>query len=218
MEKAKAIEILWNYLKMNHTMTKVDLIVVFGCHDLQVAHRGSELFLEKLAPKILFTGGLGRITSSLWDTTEADKFAEIALEKGISANHILIENKSSNTGENIEYSKKLLETKKITVKNIIAVHKPYMERRTYAAIRKKWSDVNVIVTSPQKSFFEYCDYLEKYDTDPDTVINIMVGDLQRMDIYYKKGFQIYQEIPDNVWKAYYYLVKLGYTKQVIITS
>ncbi|MFL5811035.1 MAG: YdcF family protein, partial [Flavisolibacter sp.] len=49
----------------------------------------------------------------------------------------------------------------------------------------------------------------------DTVINIMVGDLQRIRIYPDKGFQVYQEIPDDVWEAYERLVELGYDKQLI---
>jgi hypothetical protein len=47
------------------------------------------------------------------------------------------------------------------------------------------------------------------------VINIMVGDLQRIKIYPEKGFQIYQEIPAEVWKAYERLVALGFDKHLI---
>ena len=43
----------------------------------------------------------------------------------------------------------------------------------------------------------------------------MVGDLQRIKIYPKKGFQIFQEIPDDVWQAYKQLVNLGYDKHLI---
>jgi hypothetical protein len=41
------------------------------------------------------------------------------------------------------------------------------------------------------------------------VIDIMVGDLQRIKLYAEKGFQVYQEIPTEVWKAYERLVELG---------
>jgi uncharacterized SAM-binding protein YcdF (DUF218 family) len=215
MDKQKSIEILWNYLKMNHKVTNVDLIIVFGCHDLQVAYRGCNLFLDNIAPKILFTGGLGRITSKYWNKIESEKFSEIALEKGIPKNKILIENKSSNTGENIEFTKKLLKNKKIEVRKILAVHKPYMERRTYAAIKKKWSDIDVVVTSPQENFYNYCKNIENDGFSQDMIINIMVRDLQRIDAHYKNGFQIYQEIPDEAWEAYKYLVEIGYDKQLL---
>jgi len=44
---------------------------------------------------------------------------------------------------------------------------------------------------------------------------MMVGDLQRIKYYPEKGFQIYQEIPEEVWKAYEELVKMGFDKQLI---
>jgi hypothetical protein len=43
----------------------------------------------------------------------------------------------------------------------------------------------------------------------------MVGDLQRIKVYPEKGFQISQDIPDDVWKAYEELVRLGYTKHLV---
>ncbi len=47
------------------------------------------------------------------------------------------------------------------------------------------------------------------------LINVMVGDLQRIKIYPKKGFQIHQEIPKDVWSAYEGLVELGYIAHMI---
>jgi hypothetical protein len=47
----------------------------------------------------------------------------------------------------------------------------------------------------------------------------MVGDLQRIKIYPSKGFQTYQEIPEDVWQAFERLVEMGYNKQLVaITS
>jgi hypothetical protein len=51
--------------------------------------------------------------------------------------------------------------------------------------------------------------------DREHVINMMVGGLQRIAEYPKKGFQIEQEIPGDVWDAYHTLVAAGYTKQLI---
>jgi hypothetical protein len=50
---------------------------------------------------------------------------------------------------------------------------------------------------------------------PDDVVAIMVGDLQRIRCYPAKGFQIHQDIPDDVWRAYEELVKAGYDKYLI---
>jgi hypothetical protein len=40
----------------------------------------------------------------------------------------------------------------------------------------------------------------------------MVGDLQRIRNYPDRGFQIHQDIPENVWQAYEALVLAGYDK------
>jgi hypothetical protein len=91
------------------------------------------------------------------------------------------------------------------------VQKPYMERRSLATFKKHWSEKKLIVTSPQITF-------EEYATDEiplEMVIHIMVGDMQRIKIYAEKGFQVYQEIPEDVWDAYEQLVKLGYDEHLI---
>jgi hypothetical protein len=49
----------------------------------------------------------------------------------------------------------------------------------------------------------------------DDVIGIMVGDLQRIRLYPERGFQIAQEIPEDVWSAYELLVYAGYDRFLI---
>ena len=43
----------------------------------------------------------------------------------------------------------------------------------------------------------------------------MVGDLQRIRVYAERGFQIPQEIPDEVWAAYEELVQLGFDERLV---
>jgi len=47
------------------------------------------------------------------------------------------------------------------------------------------------------------------------VISIMVGDLQRIRLYPAKGFQIHQDIPDEVWQAFEALVAAGYDRHLV---
>jgi hypothetical protein len=102
-------KILWNYNKLSGKITKnSDCIIVLGSHDTRVAERASQLFLDGYAPLILFSGGFGRLTDKNWTKSEAETFADVALKMGVPRDKIIIENKSTNTGENIEYSIKLL--------------------------------------------------------------------------------------------------------------
>jgi uncharacterized SAM-binding protein YcdF (DUF218 family) len=212
-ESIQAARIIWDYHHMNHQLQKADCIMALGSHDTRVAERAAELYLSGYAPYIVFSGGLGRLTEGLWTLPEADTFARIAIEMGVPAGHILVENRSTNTGENIALSYQLLQKHNIEVHKLILVQKPYMERRTYATFCKQWpgNEVEIMVTSPQISF-------EAYSTDEiplGHVIHIMIGDLQRIHLYPEKGYQIYQEIPPQVWEAYHHLIKKGFTQHLM---
>lgn len=98
----------------------------------------------------------------------------------------------------------------------IVVDKPFKERRIYATLKMQWPSLNFIVTSPQNSYELYCSYYnESVELDISDFINIMVGGLQRIDLYAKKGFQIPQDIPENVMEAYNRLVGNGFDRQLI---
>ncbi|AEI46544.1 YdcF family protein [Runella slithyformis] len=202
---------LWDYHHVKHTLQKADCILVLGSHDLRVAERGAELYLQGWAPILIFSGGLGRLTQDLWKDAEADKFASIAMEMGVPKSAIYIENKSTNTGENIQFTQQLLKANDLTPETFIVVQKPYMERRSYATFKKHWPDKQLFITSPQLSLSDY----PNEEIPLEEVIHIMVGDLQRIKVYPEKGFQIYQEIPDNVWQAYKQLVALGYNSHLV---
>lgn len=207
--------IIWDYHHMNHAITCADCIFVLGSHDTRVAKRGAELYLKGLAPFILISGGLGKITKSLWKKTEAEKFAEIVCGMGVPEEKVLLETQSTNTGENIIFSRDLILSRGLEVNSIIAVNKPYMERRSYAAIRKLWDVAEIMVTSPQIEFDEYLEAYTEGDITREEIISVMVGDLQRIKIYAEKGFQVHQGIPQDVWRAYDKLVELGFTSHLI---
>jgi uncharacterized SAM-binding protein YcdF (DUF218 family) len=208
-------ETLWNYHLMKHQLTKADAILVLCSHDERVAERGVQLFHAGWSPLIIFSGGQGAITKSLWDEPEAERFARIAVSLNVPRESILIESKSTNTGENIRFTKRLLAERGLELHKFIVVQKPYMERRAYATIRKLWPETAVVVTSPQVSFREYlAEYTNRALTSAD-VVSIMVGDLQRIKLYPERGFQIAQEIPDQVWQAFEELVRAGYDKYLI---
>ena len=202
---------LWDYHHINHELAKADCILALGSHDLRVADRAAELYLEGWAPLVIMSGGLGNFTQEMWTEKEGDKFAAIAIQKGVPADAILIENQSTNTGENIMYTQQLLKAKGLDMQRFIVVQKPYMERRSYATFKKHWPDKELMVTSPQIPFEKYANE----EIPMEGVIHIMVGDLQRIKFYPAKGFQIHQTIPEDVWEAYERLVALGFDQHLM---
>lgn len=205
-------ETLWHYHQLHHELVASDAILVLCSHDRAVAERGAQLFLDGWSPLLIFAGGLGAITRHLWSEPEADQFAAIAVAMGVPRDRILVENQSSNTGENVAFTRRLLAQRGLDPQSFIVVQKPYMERRSYATFRKVWPEKALVVTSPRVSFDEYLQRYSNETLSPDDVVGIMVGDLQRIRVYPARGFQIEQEIPPNVWEAYLELVSLGYVK------
>jgi uncharacterized SAM-binding protein YcdF (DUF218 family) len=211
------VEKIWAYHRLGHELARADAIMVLCSHDTGVAERGAELFLDGWAPLLIFSGGLGVITRHLWTEPEADQFAAIAERMGVPRASMLIENRSTNTGENVLFTRQLLAERGFDARSFILVQKPYMERRTFATFMKRWPEAHAIVTSPQVSLDEY---LERFSNDAlstHDVVNIMVGDLQRVKIYAENGFQIPQEIPSDVWGAFEALVAAGYDTRLVRT-
>ena len=210
-----AAQNIWDYMLMHHQLQKSDAIFVLGNSDIRVAEYAAQLYVGGWAP-ILLCAGSGTVHNHkpgrelFVGTTEAELFASVARQMGVPKEAIIIENESQNTGQNYEFTIKKLEERNIKLARVILVQKPYMERRTFATGKVWLPDVELIVASPPIPFNQY----PKVAGDEEKVINAMVGDLQRIREYPKKGFQIEQEIPVEVWEAYEYLVAQGYSKRL----
>jgi uncharacterized SAM-binding protein YcdF (DUF218 family) len=206
---------IWHYHQMHHHLSAADVILVLCSHDTSVAERGAQLFLEGWAPLLVYSGGLGSITRRLWTEPEADRFARIAAGMGVPADRMLIENRSTNTGENVLFTQRLLAERGLDPDRFILVQKPYMERRSYATFARVWPGKQAIVTSPQASFDDYLAHHSNDALSRDEIIGIMVGDLQRIRLYPARGFQIEQEIPGEVWAAFEELVGAGFDTHLV---
>lgn len=210
MTREEAVHTLWEYHRLHQRLHRADLIFVLGSNDPRVAVRAAQLYHEGLAPRILFSGGRGRFTEN--DTlSEAERFARVAVAKGVPEESILLEPESTNTGENIRFSRRVLEGAGLAVGRVLAVQKPYMERRTLASLEAQWPEVAVQVTSPSMSFEEYL----TAELTEEFVINAMVGDFQRIVEYPKRGFASVQPIPLEAREAFETLVRAGYGTQLL---
>ena len=209
------VERIWNYHRLDHQLAHSDAILVLCSHDTSVAEYAAGLFLDHWAPLLIFSGGAGAITQRLFAEAEADRFAAIAISSGVPPDRIIVENQSTNTGENVRFTRHLLASRAIDVRTFILVQKPYMERRTFATFRKVWPEPRICVTSPRVSLDHYLRRYANAALSADEVISIMVGDLQRIRVYAEKGFQIPQPIPDDVWVAFRELVAAGYDRHLV---
>jgi uncharacterized SAM-binding protein YcdF (DUF218 family) len=204
--------VLWEYMLLRHDLTPADVILVLGSNDVRVGEHGARLFLQGLAPLMLFSGNVGRLTAGRFEQSEAATFADAAVRLGVPPSAILIEDTSTNTGENIDRSRARLASAGVQPSRVILVQKPYMERRAWATFKRRWPEPGLQVTSPPIPYEEY----PTPQIPRDLVINILVGDVQRMRVYAERGFQVPQPMPDDVWAAWEELVARGYTGHLVI--
>jgi uncharacterized SAM-binding protein YcdF (DUF218 family) len=202
---------LWDYMLLRHELKVSDVILVLGNNDLRVAEHAADLYLQGYAPRLLFSGNLGRLTSGHFTKSEAETFAEIAIAKGVPAEAILLEPRSTNTGENIRFSRVVLAEHGLDPQSLMVVQKPYMERRAYATFMKSWPGKDIVMSSPPLSWQAY----PTKQLPAEMIIPILVGDLQRIRIYPSRGFQIPMDIPEHVWSAYEELVRRGFVSHLI---
>jgi len=205
-------KILWDYHHLNVPPKRAEVILVLGNWDKYLARRAAELYKQGYAPWVIFTGDRGKITSQILDRPEAEILAEEGEKLGIPRDKILIENRSTNTRENIEFSKDLLKQKGLDLKSFLVISVPCMERRAAATFERVWPKAEFTITSPQITFRQD---VEENVFPKELMINLIVGYLQRTKIYGERGWQTPQDIPSEVWSAYEELVELGFDKHLI---
>ena len=214
MEYLKPLQVIWDYLRLGEKPEKADCIVGFGNFNVNIARRAAELYHQGYADKILFTGGLGRNTLGMLPEPEAVRFAKVAMECGVPESALILEDKSTNTAENIRFTHDLLCKLGLPHEHLLGVHQPFMERRIKAAFGVYWPEVKLTVTSPQVTIPEYLEAAKVQGVTERASIEVIVGDFQRMELYAQKGWQIPQEIPESAWEAFRELVAMGYDGQL----
>ncbi|MFJ8828329.1 YdcF family protein [Streptomyces sp. NPDC102467] len=203
--------LIWAYHQMHHDARPTDVAIGLGSHDLGVAARTAELYHAGLFPTLVFTGGNSPTTAKVFPRGEAVHFREHAIDLDVPAAAILLEPNAANTGQNITLSREVLAAAGITPNTVLLVSKPYMERRSYATARKLWPEVEIVCASEP---LEFDDYLKSIG-DEKLVVDMLVGDLQRVIEYPKLGFAIEQEVPEDVHAAYESLIRDGFTSRLI---
>ncbi len=205
-------KILWDYHNLDENLPeKADFILAMGSHDDRAAYHAAGLVLAKKAPLLVTSGGYGKVTNETGSKPEGEHFKAIAVGQGVDPTAIVVEPAASNTGDNITLTRTLLESRGIAPRTGIIVTKPYMKRRAIATATKQWPEVRWWASAPAISFQDY----PTDDVPEQRMIELMVGDLQRIKLFAEQGFQTPQAIPQNVWDAYDALVRLGFDKYVI---
>lgn len=157
------------------------------------------------------SGSSSPATVARFPRGEAVHYREQALELSVTDDAILVEPNAGNTGQKITLSREVLHAAGVEVSSLLLISKQYIERRAYATCRKLWPDAEVACASEPLEFDDYVDFIG----DERLVVDMLVGDLQRVIEYPKLGFAIEQEVPGDVDDAYERLLRARFDSRLI---
>ncbi|TDW22117.1 DUF218 domain-containing protein [Kribbella kalugense] len=203
--------LIWQYHQMGHELRPVDAAIGLGSHDVGVADYAAELYRREYFPVLVFSGGNSPTTKARFPRGEAVHYKEHAVSLGMPADAILVDADAANTGQNISLSRDLLARHEIRPDRVMLISKPYMERRAYATCRKLWPEVQIVCASEPLKLDDYISTIG----DAKLVLDMLVGDLQRIIEYPKEGFAVAQEVPADVLGAFQRLIDAGFTSRLV---
>jgi uncharacterized SAM-binding protein YcdF (DUF218 family) len=114
--------------------THADLLFVFGSRMLTAAELAANLYAEGRAPYIVITGGENRYTGH----NEADAFYQVLTEDHVPAEKIIVENRSTNTLENVTFALPLIEAKLSldSIRSLLVICKWMHSRRALMTLKR----------------------------------------------------------------------------------
>jgi uncharacterized SAM-binding protein YcdF (DUF218 family) len=152
---------IFRFLALMDTPGKADVIIGFGHFDMNIPRQCCELYLKGYGKKIIYTGGVGAGSADL-KYAEAVEFFNFTRKyfPQIPLEDIIIEDKSTNSGENIRFT---IEKMKalfplfnfgIGICSAILVATPARQLRVYLTVRMYLENTELINLPPETTFNE----------------------------------------------------------------
>lgn len=211
---AAPLRVAWDYMRLVHRPEPADAILTLGSFDPHAAVHAASLWKAGLAPVVIMSGGIahrGGVLDTGWDRSEARVFAEVAVGEGVPREAILLEERAQNTGDNFVFGMAVAEQANIQPKKLLVVAKPYMTRRGFATGRMLKPGIELLMQCEQIDVARYF----AREPDPERTMLALVGDLHRLIVYPRLGFQIAQDVPPEVVDALGRLVAAGYGARLV---
>lgn len=217
-----------------------DLVVLAG-NALLWTLEGAVKKARTTGARLLISGGIGHSTGLLAEavdshpvyrkalagqTSEARLLGDIAaMFLGLDQSQLLLEDASTNCGENGLFSRRFLEETGNKPSSMLLIQDPLMQRRTDASFRQAWANtkcpsiINWPVQVPRLGYRnERIDYLQSPNSKkwtPDRFLSLLTGEIQRLrddENGYGprgRGFLPHVDIPPEVEIAWQHIVTSG---------
>ena len=184
------INIISNYLIDKQSLNKADAIFVFGHYLPGISQTAAEQYKAGRAPIILVSGYWHeRVPAGF--KSEADFIAKALVKLDVPQENIIIEDHASNTLENVKFGMTKLHNEGYEIKSVIIVAVPWHIRRAKATMIKHYPDIKIGTAT----------FDPKDVTLTPTIIARLVGEVDRLAEYHKKGDIFCPDIPAEVQQA-----------------
>ena len=203
----EAVRTAFAYLSETDAMesTPYDAIIGFGMFDLSLPRHCGDLCEGGAAPRIIFTGGVGAGTGDLggpeadvWRATLARSHPAIGDER------VIVENASTNTGENVTFTAALLSTAYPALafgtglRRVIVVASPTRLRRVWLTLRCRQPGVRVIRQRPPATVEADAALYARQGID---YRRHLAGELDRIVTYPARGWMLSEPLPPSLETA-----------------
>lgn len=134
--------------------------------------------------------------------TEAEVFCDIMLSKGVPLEKVFLEKEATNTGENIQFTQRLLKRMGHEPKSVLIATKSSVELRVALTFQKQWlgsEKVQLSVSSPPLTLLEYP---SPHVGTLEQVVLYLLENFKKFTTYARCGHQAPVEIPSHVQRAY----------------
>jgi len=170
-------------------LPQADGIFVFGHVDPRLAKHAAHLWKLGKAPRVILTGK-GRRDIPAGVQTEAEYYAAILKNEGVTEDVLVIEDKSTNTLENVLFGIETCRENGLYPKSLILCSLPPLLRRSIATFGKCFPGIQV-----WGSAFEIC--LEEYLPHTQRIL----AEFSRFEEYAQKGHIMPVFVPEKVAEA-----------------
>jgi uncharacterized SAM-binding protein YcdF (DUF218 family) len=198
---------IFEYLYLfSEVLPHSDVIIGFGHFDLKIPRHCGELYMDGYARRIIFTGGIGSGTADLGQA-EAVVFKEELRRRypSVSTEAVIVEDRSTNTSENVQFTAEKLEMKYPDftfgeqIKKAIIVANAYRQRRVFLTCRRNLPQVEFYNAPPATTFDEE---LRLFSSKGFDFVELLIGEIDRLIRYGEKEYILQENIPKKIYDSY----------------
>jgi len=203
MKQHQCIQNVFRYLAVRDSLpSKADIAIGFGHFDEKIPRTCGELYTRGVVSRILFTGGVGAGTADI-PGAEADYFFSYLKKHfpGVQERAVFIENRSTNTGENVSFSAAMLAALQPPLRfgrelqSAILVANAYRQRRVFLTVSHLVTGTTLYNCPPKTTLNAECALFQSKGED---LAALLPGEIDRIVTYGERGYSARETIPEDI--------------------